>query len=61
MCRYAGLFEPNNVFYDFFGFFPLNGSGTGAGTALGVSIMIAKILGLKLPLDNEVILTVSQP
>lgn len=36
----------------------VGGSWAGAGIALGTSIMITKILGLKLPLDNEVILTV---
>jgi len=36
----------------------VGGSWAGAGIALGASILIAKGLGLKLPLDNEVILTV---
>jgi hypothetical protein len=36
----------------------VGGSWAGAGIALGASIMIAKVLGLKLPLDSEVVLTV---
>ena len=36
----------------------VGGSWAGAGIALGASILIAKILGLKLPLDREVVLTV---
>jgi hypothetical protein len=36
----------------------IGGSWAGAGIALGASMMVAKVLGLKLPLDNEVILTV---
>ena len=36
----------------------IGGSWAGAGIALGASILIAKVLGLKLPLDREVVLTV---
>ncbi len=36
----------------------VGGSWAGAGIALGASILIAKVLGLNLPLDREVILTV---
>ena len=36
----------------------IGGSWAGAGIALGASMMVAKVLGLKLPLDNEVVLTV---
>jgi hypothetical protein len=36
----------------------VGGSWAGAGIALGASILIAKVLGLKIPLDSEVILTV---
>jgi len=36
----------------------VGGSWAGAGIALGASILIAKVLGLHLPLDREVILTV---
>ena len=36
----------------------VGGSWAGAGVALGASIMISKVLGLKLPLDSEVVLTV---
>jgi len=36
----------------------IGGSWAGAGIALGASVLVAKVLGLKLPLDNEVILTV---
>ena len=36
----------------------VGGSWAGAGITLGTSILITKVLGLKLPLDNEVILTV---
>jgi endonuclease III len=36
----------------------VGGSWAGAGIALGASILIAKVLGLKIPLDSEVVLTV---
>ena len=36
----------------------VGGSWAGAGIALGASILVAKVLGLKIPLDNEVVLTV---
>jgi hypothetical protein len=36
----------------------IGGSWAGAGIALGASMLVAKVLGLKLPLDNEVVLTV---
>jgi hypothetical protein len=36
----------------------VGGSWAGAGIALGASILIAKVLGLNLPLDREVLLTV---
>ncbi len=36
----------------------VGGSWAGAGIALGASILVAKVLGLKIPLDSEVILTV---
>ena len=36
----------------------VGGSWAGAGIALGASILIAKVLGLKIPLDREVVLTV---
>jgi uncharacterized small protein (DUF1192 family) len=36
----------------------IGGSWAGAGIALSASILVARVLGLKLPLDNEVVLTV---
>jgi hypothetical protein len=36
----------------------VGGSWAGAGIALGASILVAKVLGLKIPLDSEVIQTV---
>ena len=36
----------------------IGGSWAGAGIALGASILITKVLGLKIPLDSEVVLTV---
>ena len=36
----------------------VGGSWAGAGIALGASILVAKVLGLKIPLDSEVVLTV---
>jgi hypothetical protein len=36
----------------------IGGSWAGAGIALGASMLVAKVLGLKLPLDNEVVLIV---
>ncbi len=36
----------------------IGGSWAGAGIALGASILVAKVLGLKVPLDSEVVFTV---